>query len=241
MGTESSGTDPFRVSRRGPVSLLVVATALAAALVFPLAQQAPSQPRPADPGYCERVAEGAAKRAGLVTGTGRPVLVVGDSWSAGWRLTDPAGAWPGRLPGRVFVDGFPGSGYSTDASPCGPVSYAARVRGAVERSVPDLVVLQGGLNDVDRPDEEIAAGFERVLTALSAQDVVVVGPARAPSRARAVPRVDRLLQRLCAEHGVPYVGTTDLDLPYLPDRLHLTQQGHRLFGDAVADRIAAIR
>lgn len=238
------GTDPFRVSLRvrlrAPVSLLVVVTALAAALAFPLAQQAPSEPRPTDPTYCERLAAAASKRAGIVTGEGRTVLVVGDSWSAGWGLPDPAGAWATGLPGRVFVDGFPGSGYSADASRCGAVSYADRVEAAVQRSAPDLVVVQGGLNDADRSDAEIAEGFDRVITSLASYDVVVVGPARAPSRHRAVPRVHRLLERLCAERAVPYVGTTDLELPYLEDRLHLTLEGHRLFGQAVAGRIAAL-
>jgi acyl-CoA thioesterase-1 len=39
---------------------------------------------------------------------------------------------------------------------------------------------------------------------------------------------------------VPYVSTVDLKLPYLPDRLHLQPAGHRILGDAVADRIAAL-
>jgi len=39
---------------------------------------------------------------------------------------------------------------------------------------------------------------------------------------------------------VPYISTSDLTLPYLPDRLHLRPAGHRTFGDAVADRIAAL-
>jgi acyl-CoA thioesterase I len=39
---------------------------------------------------------------------------------------------------------------------------------------------------------------------------------------------------------VPYVSTVDLDLPYLDDRLHLQPAGHKIFGDAVAARIAAL-
>ena len=34
--------------------------------------------------------------------------------------------------------------------------------------------------------------------------------------------------------------SVDLDLPYLDDRLHLTEAGHEAFGDAVAERIAAL-
>ena len=55
-----------------------------------------------------------------------------------------------------------------------------------------------------------------------------------------MPRVDTLLARLAAEYGVPYVRTSDLDLAYLADRLHLTAGGHRDFGDAVAVRIATL-
>jgi acyl-CoA thioesterase-1 len=76
------------------------------------------------------------------------------------------------------------------------------------------------------------------LDDLAGHDVVIVGPADAPSRSRAVPRVDALLERLSNLYGVPYVRTSDLDLDYLGDRLHLTEGGHREFGDAVAERIA---
>jgi acyl-CoA thioesterase-1 len=55
-----------------------------------------------------------------------------------------------------------------------------------------------------------------------------------------VPRVDALLASLSEQYGVPYIRTSDLDLTYLDDRLHLTEDGHRDFGDAVAERIAAV-
>jgi acyl-CoA thioesterase-1 len=74
---------------------------------------------------------------------------------------------------------------------------------------------------------------------LAGARVVVVGPATAPLRAGAVPRVDERLEVLADLYGVPYVRTSDLDLDYLGDRLHLTEGGHREFGDVVAERIAA--
>jgi acyl-CoA thioesterase-1 len=104
-----------------------------------------------------------------------------------------------------------------------------------------LVVVQGGLNDVDRTDAAIRAGFDRLFRvlrhAVAEGRVVVVGPASAPSRAAGVPRVDDLLRALAQRRGIPYVGTSDLALPYLPDGLHLTPAGHRQYGDAVAARI----
>lgn len=231
----SSGTDHFRVLSRGLLSAAVLVTALVAALTFPLADRGAT----AGSRYCAEAQRAETSRATTVTGSGADVLVIGDSWSAGWRLARPAGSWPTSLPGRVHVDGFPGSGFSAHASPCGRFAFAERVAADLRRSDPALVVLQGGLNDFDQSDAAITAGFHRALGRLSGRQVVVVGPATAPSRARQVPRVDTLLRGLSTEAGVPYVSSTDLVLPYLPDRLHLTPAGHRAYGEAIAARIAA--
>ncbi len=188
---------------------------------------------------CERFAAGSVERAGLVTGSGERVVVIGDSWSAGLGLDHPAQSWPSRLPGRVHVAGFAGTGFSEKASPCGRVSFADRAPAAL-RNGADLLVIEGGLNDFDRSRAEIRAGFARVMAYAAPYRTVVVGPAMAPSRADAVPRVDRLLAHLSDKYGVPYLSMVDLELPYLPDRLHLQPAGHRTFGDAVAERIAAL-
>jgi acyl-CoA thioesterase-1 len=188
---------------------------------------------------CQQFAVDAVQRAHLVAGSGERVVVIGDSWSAGLGLDHAAQSWPSRLPGRVHVAGFSGSGFSEKASPCGRVSFADRAPAAL-RNGADLLVVEGGLNDVDRTRAEIKAGFVRVMTYAAPYRTVVVGPAMAPSRAQAVPRVDRLLAHLSTKYAVPYLSTADLALPYLPDRLHLQPAGHRIFGDAVADRIHAL-
>jgi acyl-CoA thioesterase-1 len=163
--------------------------------------------------------------------------VIGDSYAVGLGLDRPAQAWPARLPGRVHVDGFSGSGFSARSSGCGPVSFADRAAAAVGGA--DLVVVEGGLNDVDRSDAEIRTGFERLMLAVGERPVAVVGPPSAPARAGAVPRVDRLLADLAADHGAAYVPMSDVDLSYLDDRLHLTQAGHDAFGQRVADAVEA--
>jgi acyl-CoA thioesterase I len=187
--------------------------------------------------YCARHSAQSDRRSALVSGSGSPVTVVGDSWSVGLGLDRLADSWPSRLPGRVTVEGFSGSGFSRTASPCGDESFGTRAAAITPRG---LVVVEGGLNDYDRSTSAITLGFARTLRALDGHRVVVVGPAAAPSRAAAVPRVDRLLSRLAAANDVPYVATSDLRLPYLSDRLHLTAEGHVLFGDAVAQRLAAL-
>lgn len=197
---------------------------------------------------CETFAAQSAARAAAVSGSGAPVLVVGDSYSAGLGLDDLTTSWPARLPGEVHVAGFSGSGFSPGASSCGArVAYDRRAPEALARLAADdpagaddaVVVLEGGLNDVDQPSGEIAAGFERLLAGLEGHRVVVVGPPLAPERAAAVPRVDALLGELARAHGAAYVATSGLDLTYLPDRLHLTPEGHRVFGDHVAAALSA--
>lgn len=188
---------------------------------------------------CERFDSDARTRAATVTGRGERVVVIGDSWSAGLGLDDPAASWPRRLPGRVHVAGFSGSGFSEHASPCSGVAFADRAPAALRRGA-DLVVVEGGLNDFDRPAAEVRAGFARLMRSLPEARVVIVGPARAPARARGALRVDALLADLAAAYDVPYVRTAGLDLPYLDDRLHLTRAGHRAFGNYVADAIAGL-
>lgn len=181
----------------------------------------------------------ARERAAVVRGTGPRTLVIGDSWSVGLGLDDLGGSWPSRLAGRTRVAGFSGSGFSERASACRRASFADRAPAALREPV-DLVVVQGGLNDHDQPTVEVTRGFHQLMRVLTDQRVVVVGPATVPSRARSVPRVDRLLAELSAAYGVPYVPTSDLDLPYLEDDLHLTGAGHRAYGDAVAERLARV-
>jgi acyl-CoA thioesterase-1 len=52
--------------------------------------------------------------------------------------------------------------------------------------------------------------------------------------------VDRVLAALSDRYDVPYIRTSDWSLTYLEDRLHLTPEGHRAFGDAVARQLATL-
>ncbi|WP_188111387.1 SGNH/GDSL hydrolase family protein [Nocardioides antri] len=192
----------------------------------------------ADTDRCTRFRDAADDRAGLVTGVGADLLVIGDSYSVGLGV-GAAESWPTRLPGRVRVGGFSGSGFSRGASPCGDVSYAARAARDLPES--EIVVVEGGLNDFDQPAAAVEDGFERLLARLDDRRVLVVGPAPAPERAAAVPAVDALLADLAREHGVGYLSMAEADLPYLDDGLHLTVEGHRQFGDLVAGALSTAR
>lgn len=222
-----------RVRRRGSwvaVLALLVATMV---LVGPWGQDAQASLRE----RCSVISRASEARHAVVTGLGTPIAVIGDSYAQGLGLPRPADSWPARLPGRVVVDGFAGSGFSAGASPCGDRGYAGRVARALAEG-PALVVLQGGLNDHDQTSADIVLGVRAALSALDGEGdpvrLVVVGPPTAPARAPAVRRVDALLASVAADAGATYVRALDWDLDYLPDGLHLTADGHRDFGDRVA-------
>lgn len=199
--------------------------------------------RGSDASRCDRFAAASAERAANGTGGVPDVLVIGDSWSLGLGLVEPLGSWPSRLPGNVRVAGFSGSGFSRGAGHCRGVSFAERAPGALrgaQPGAPDLVLVEGGLNDVGQPAAAIATGFRALMVELEGRRVVVIGPAPAPARAAGVARVDALLAELARESGVAYVPTTDLTLGYLRDGLHPTPDGHRVFGDAVARAVTAV-
>ncbi|MGA8258075.1 MAG: SGNH/GDSL hydrolase family protein [Nocardioides sp.] len=227
-----------RTPARRRVLLLVLAGSL---LVTLLSGYVVSRAVGREPSLCNGFAMASAERAnqdssqdsGERSAQGDRIVVIGDSYSVGLGLQRPRDAWPSRLPGRVHVDGFSGSGFNRDASPCGRVSFADRAAAAA-RGGADVVVVAGGLNDWDSTDREIAHGFYRLMRVLDGQQVLVVGPAAAPSRTASVPRINRALNRLSRVHGATFVRMSNLDLDYLPDGLHLTPDGHIAFGDRVA-------
>lgn len=218
----------LRVSLR---QLAVVALAAVLIALFLTSTRA----RGSEAALCSRHAVDAAARAEIVTGAGRPVTVIGDSWTVGLGLSDLGHSWPSSLPARVTVAGFSGSGFSRHASHCGDRAFATRA--AAARGA-DLVVVAGGLNDFDQPTADIRSGFRSLISSLDPRHVVVVGPASAPSRASSVGRVSSTLASLSEEYGVEFIDTSAWPLAYLPDRLHLTAAGHAAFGERVVDELA---
>ena len=166
---------------------------------------------------CQRFGADSAARAARSAAAGDPVLVIGDSWTAGLGLADrpPRGrrGWRTRAGG-----GLPGSGFSAGGLAVRR-GLVRRPRTAALAGLPAdaLVVVEGGLNDVDRSAAEINAGFEDLLDALADAPCGRRRTARAPARAGVVPRVDALLARLAARHDVAYVSTARR-APRLPRR-----------------------
>lgn len=227
----------MRRSLAAGLGLLVAALAALAVALLTFARAESGEPP-----HCVRNAVAADARAAVVTGSGRPVVVLGDSWAAGWGLAVPGESWPAQLDGEVHVDAFSGSGFTSGATVCRGRAYADRaaravVEGATARTSL-LVVVQGGLNDTDQPERDLRDGVRRLLGALEGHDVVLVGPADAPARHDEAGRVDAVLAEEAARAGARHLSVLDLHLDYLDDGLHLTEDGHRAFGRAVAARLA---
>lgn len=207
-----------------------LAALLAAVLLTPIGSGAADG---AGAERCTRFSGQSVARQHLVSGHGARTVVIGDSYSAGLGLARPGRSWPRALPGRVHVFGFSGSGFSRGASPCGTVAFDQRAPRALAGD-PTLVVVEGGLNDYDRSAQQIRAGLRRLLAEVGDREVLVVGPASAPLRARGAARVDSVLRAEAARSGTPYLSMLGQHFDYLPDRLHLTAAGHREFGAVVA-------
>jgi acyl-CoA thioesterase-1 len=224
-----------RVRVPTPVILATIAAVLVGAMVLLSTPQVAQSTRV---DRCQRFANESKDRSRMPTGKGSNVVVIGDSYSVGLGLDKPATAWPDRLPGRVHVFGFSGSGFSRYASKCGPVAYYERAAAAMS-SNPALVVVEGGLNDVGQSSRAIRYGFRQLLKVVGKHRVLVVGPAPAPLREHGAVRVDRLLSKLARQSGTQYLSMIHDRFTYLDDDLHLTEKGHREFGSLVAAALKA--
>lgn len=228
-----------RINRRALwAALVVVFLAAAGAGVFFLqSREAQAAER------CEVTTEYLRNRGEAVrTGNGgRKVFVLGDSYTAGDVLEDRTDVWVYDLAriedATVTADGIGGTGFVNGGS-CGGMQFGTRL-GQIVHSSPGLVILQGGLNDWrESPDKVASAAFNDLQELSDVPEVVVVGPINAPSRSEGAKAIDSALREAVEAQGRRYISALDWDLPYLPDRLHLTPAGHDTFAAHVA---AAIR
>jgi lysophospholipase L1-like esterase len=179
--------------------------------------------------------------ANPVTTGDQTIVVLGDSYSAGSFLADPLHeAWPvvmgELLHATVIIDGIGGTGF-TNGGFCFDDQYATRTERVLSIQ-PDLVVVEGGLNDAEAPPADITAAAAEVLDQLSGTPVVLVGPTNAPAKPNA-PQVDAALAQACAEaDDCRYVSALGWDVELGADQLHPTAAGHRAFAEQIAAALA---
>jgi lysophospholipase L1-like esterase len=139
-------------------------------------------------------------------------LIFGDSWTYGSAASDPALGYAylmGRTPGwDVVVDGVRGSGYLKPGLDGG--SFGERIAQLDPALDPDLVILEGSINDRRLPAEgyreAVASAWDAVAALYPQASVVILGPApQVLPVEEGTARIDRDLAELAAGRGWWYI------------------------------------
>lgn len=204
---------------------------------------------------------------GEAVGTGIPaaldvpddatVLVFGDSWTYGSAASDPTLGYAyvlGELTGwTTVVDGVRGSGYLKPGLD-GP-DFGTRIAALDPALDPDLVIIQGSINDRRLPADGYAAAVDAAWDHLAAiypdARIVVLGPApQVLPVETATARIDHDLSDLAAERGWWYISPVRegwiTEANYLDvidtgiGRDHPSTAGHRYLAERLAAALARL-
>ena len=175
------------------------------------------------------------------------VTFVGDSWTAGLGASGSDG-FPAltaeRLGWRYTVLGSPGSGYVMPGED-GP--FGTRVGEAVA-GAPDVLVLQGSVNDQAAVPEELAAAVSDTLARFREAadpdtEIVVLGASDTPGTdVAAIDRINAVLRAAAEAEGLAFVDVAaqnwsdPADPGIWADPLHPDDAGH----ERIADRLAPV-
>lgn len=161
------------------------------------------------------------------------VAVIGDSYTAGDGLPDRSKGWARSV--GTDLDGIGMTGF-TNGGYCGHQTFSERIDNVLATK-PDTLIVQGGLNDVEKPGEVQASAMFLMSQVKDVRRVVIVGPVDAPAR-EGEEAVDNALRTAAASTGRQYVSALDWDLPFLADKTHLTPDGHAEFAQHVRESLA---
>lgn len=186
------------------------------------------------------------------------VLVFGDSWTYGSAADEPtlgyAYVLADLLDGETIVDGVRGSGYLKPGID-GP-TFGERIAALDPALAPDLVLIQGSINDREQGAagyrEAVAAAWDALAAKYPESAIVVLGPAPHVLPVGAgTARIDVDLSELAAARGWWYISpiaqnwitpenyldVIDVD----PGRRHPSTEGHRYLAEKVAAALDELR
>lgn len=185
------------------------------------------------------------------------VLIFGDSWTYGSAASAPTLGYAYVVAEltdwTTVVDGIRGSGYLRPGLD-GP-DFGARIAALDPAVDPDLIIVQGSINDRREPAAGYRAAVDAAWDALAAKypraQIVILGPAPQvlPVEA-ATARIDRDLRAAASDRGWWYLSpieddwitpanyTTVIDAGIGRD--HPTTAGHRYLAERLAEAVRAI-
>ncbi|MBE1547980.1 lysophospholipase L1-like esterase [Mycobacterium sp. OAS707] len=179
----------------------------------------------------------------------------GPGWASGWvRLLSDRMCWTLTPASGEHGAGIQhGTGFTTAGRDPGTARYLDRVP-AVTAGKPDVVLVEGGLNDQGAPtSEEITAIAARTFTAIKERiptgTVVAIGPLMTTGQ-YTVPeelrRVSAALAAAAGEAGIPYISpideqwlATDPNM-FSSDEIHPNRDGYREFTRRLMDDLKTI-
>jgi lysophospholipase L1-like esterase len=176
-----------------------------------------------------------------------PVLLVfGDSYVEGAGATSPETSFPHTLATdlgwRLETAGLSGTGY-LNPSAAGNLTYLQRVEALQVAEIPDVVLIEGGINDRDQTGDETAAAVD-VVRAVQARfpgtQVVLLSAVDPQPVEPRVTEIDRDLARAARLARVPlidaggWVTAANAGELISADHLHPSQAGHDRIGALAA-------
>ena len=210
---------------------------------------------PSAPVAAESVALPQAVPAALELPENARVLIFGDSWVYGSAATVPTLGFAYRLAEQLgwqgVVDGVRGSGYLKPGLDGG--SYGERVAALDPSLDPDLIILEGSINDRRLPAtgyrDAVTAVWDALKTRYPDATIVILGPApQVLPVEETTARIDADLAELAAARGWWYISPiaegwiTEANYLDVIDtgpigRDHPSDEGHAYLAERVADAL----
>ncbi|WOF22132.1 SGNH/GDSL hydrolase family protein [Microbacterium betulae] len=244
-----------RRSRRSVAALAAVGVTLLSAVALGVWRPWAPVATPQAAGGAETAA---VQPAPILLADDPTVLIFGDSWTYGSAATDPEGGYAylvgESLGWDTIVDGVRSSGYLKPGID-GP-DYGDRIAALDPALDPDLVILQGSINDrrqdLSRYADAVNGAWDALVELYPDAAVVVLGPApQVLPVEETTARIDAELAALASTRGWWYISPvseewiTEADYDWVIDTSetgtnHPGDAGHAYLAGRLADAIAHI-